>query len=410
MPHTFPPDHLQRLTVIFGLLVLFAMVCPTSASAQYEEETDERLWGRGGFTPVLGGLAQTAGTTIGLRYDHFLRHPNLTLAADARVSHRLYVGLQAIGGYSDEQFSAYGVGRYHYRPRELFYGYGPNTSRDVRGDFRIDEYSVGALGGVRISPSLGAGVHASYVDSRFGDGLMSNVEAIEEVFDPLPANATDSRYVPIGLWVEYDTRLMPIRRRLGARTPGVGPSIDGHAMGTSRGVYLAAEIRPYLPLDDHLPAFTNWTIESTYFHPLRYGMDGLAMRILLDGIISPRESDVVPLDNDQQAARSSVPFYLLPALGGSHTVRGFAPARFRDHNMWVANLEYRRSVFMFVDAAVFVDAGQVFYETEDLALGSTEFGYGVGFIARVGRFALGRMDIARSREGFQLYLRAGATF
>jgi hypothetical protein len=67
-------------------------------------------------------------------------------------------------------------------------------------------------------------------------------------------------------------------------------------------------------------------------------------------------------------------------------------------------------VFMFVDAAVFVDAGQVFYETEDLALGSTEFGYGVGLIARVGRFALGRMDIARSREGFQLYLRAGATF
>lgn len=103
-----------------------------------------------------------------------------------------------------------------------------------------------------------------------------------------------------------------------------------------------------------------------------------------------------------------VPFYMLPALGGSHSIRGFHPDRFRDNNSYVVNAEYRRNLWLFLDGAAFVDFGQVFGQASDITFADTEFGYGAGLMIRLGRFILGRADLAHSRDGFQLYLRAGA--
>jgi outer membrane protein assembly factor BamA len=171
------------------------------------------------------------------------------------------------------------------------------------------------------------------------------------------------------------------------------PSLDGLALGSNQGTYVSAEFRPMLGLDDTGPAFSQWEAEVQHFVPLRFSADGIAVRLHATGVLTG--DDVIP-------------FYLLPTLGGSNSIRGLRPARFRDHNTWVANVEYRRNLMFFADGAVFVDAGQVFDQTADLSLSATEFGYGVGLIARVGRFVLGRLDIARSREGFQVYLRAGS--
>src|SRR4029077_1539783 len=50
-----------------------------------------------------------------------------------------------------------------------------------------------------------------------------------------------------------------------------------------------------------------------------------------------------------------VPYYLMPDLGGSHSLRGYSSWRFRDRNRLVLSGEYRWTAGPFVDMALFVD-------------------------------------------------------
>jgi hypothetical protein len=379
---------------ILVLMFVLGVVGAPPVHAQ-DDAFDEPIWGRGGFAPLLGGLPQTSGSAIGIQYDAFLRHPNLTLAADARVSVRRYVGLGVVGGYRGDLVSAYAFARYNYMPGEIFYGIGPRSSRSERGDYRIDEYQAGSTLGLKITDHVAIGANAALIDYRFGDGRLGDTPPVEDVFqgELLAGLGADTRYVPVGVWIELDTRRLPRHRRFGTRVAGGTPTLDGHALGTNQGYYLAAEFRPAIGMNDASETFSQWEVEAQYAFPLRFSADGVVLRLHTTGIVV----------GDRPA-----PFYLLPSLGGSHSIRGFRPARFRDHNAWVANVEYRRNIFFFADAAIFVDAGQVFYDTSDLALDVTEFGYGVGLLARFGRFIVGRIDVAHSREGFQVYLRAGS--
>ena len=59
------------------------------------------------------------------------------------------------------------------------------------------------------------------------------------------------------------------------------------------------------------------------------------------------------LKDDQQ-----IPFFMLPALGGGSTLRGFSSWRFRDRNSLLLQAEWRIIVNRFLDMAVFYDAGQ----------------------------------------------------
>ena len=54
-----------------------------------------------------------------------------------------------------------------------------------------------------------------------------------------------------------------------------------------------------------------------------------------------------------------IPFFMLPALGGGSSLRGFASWRFRDRNSVMWQAEWRVLANRFLDMAVFVDAGKV---------------------------------------------------
>ena len=66
------------------------------------------------------------------------------------------------------------------------------------------------------------------------------------------------------------------------------------------------------------------------------------------------------------APGQDVPFYLLPDLGGSHTLRGYPAWRFRDRNRLLLTGEYRWTAGPFVDMALFLDAGKVAPRLADL--------------------------------------------
>ena len=99
----------------------------------------------------------------------------------------------------------------------------------------------------------------------------------------------------------------------------------------------------------------------------------------------------------------SVPFYLLPSLGGSNSLRSFADYRFHDRNMAMANAELRLAMMTHMDLALFTDAGNVASRFEDLDLDKRSYGVGLRFHTRRQTFA--RVDIATGAEGTRFLFR-----
>ena len=99
----------------------------------------------------------------------------------------------------------------------------------------------------------------------------------------------------------------------------------------------------------------------------------------------------------------TVPFYLLPSLGGANSLRSFADYRFHDRSMAMANAELRLAMMTHVDLAFFVDAGNVATRIQDLDLDKKSFGGGLRFHTRRQTFA--RIDMANGAEGWRFLFR-----
>ena len=67
-----------------------------------------------------------------------------------------------------------------------------------------------------------------------------------------------------------------------------------------------------------------------------------------------------------------IPFFMLPALGGGSSLRGYSSWRFRDQNSLLLQAEWRIMVNRYLDMAFFYDAGKVTARTTDLDLDGPE--------------------------------------
>ena len=101
------------------------------------------------------------------------------------------------------------------------------------------------------------------------------------------------------------------------------------------------------------------------------------------------------------SAGNEVPFYLMPSLGGDRTLRGYHNFRFHDRNLLMASAESRWALFRQVDAALFLDAGNVAPRVGDLDLQKISYGAGVRVHTRTA--TIGRMDVSHSQEGWQVF-------
>jgi hemolysin activation/secretion protein len=106
-----------------------------------------------------------------------------------------------------------------------------------------------------------------------------------------------------------------------------------------------------------------------------------------------------------------VPFYFLPYIGGSDTVRGFREFRFRDENILFLNAEYRIRVHRFVHVAPFFDAGEVRADWEDIGPGDLKTSYGIGIRGGTDDRIFVRIDIGTGGdEGTRLFFKFGPSF
>jgi hypothetical protein len=104
------------------------------------------------------------------------------------------------------------------------------------------------------------------------------------------------------------------------------------------------------------------------------------------------------------------PFFMLPALGGGSSLRGFSSWRFRDRSSLLLQAEWRIPINRYLDLAFFYDAGKVAPRVRDLDLESLNDDFGVGMRFH-GPFATPlRVELAKSTEGFSFVFSTGPSF
>lgn len=103
----------------------------------------------------------------------------------------------------------------------------------------------------------------------------------------------------------------------------------------------------------------------------------------------------------------TVPFFLMPTLGGSRQLRGYQSYRFRDRHSIVLTAEYRWYVQEFVDMAVFYDAGKVASRRGDLDFDGLKSAVGVGIRFHAPQSTILRLELARGTEGIKYILSFG---
>jgi hypothetical protein len=110
------------------------------------------------------------------------------------------------------------------------------------------------------------------------------------------------------------------------------------------------------------------------------------------------------------SAGNTVPFYLLPSLGGKNTLRGYYDYRFHDRDMEVFNVESRWGLFTHLDTALFFDTGKVAPQASDLRFTGLKTSYGIGFRVHNREATVGRVDLGHSREGWRVIVKFSDPF
>ena len=273
--------------------------------------------------------------------------------------------LTAIGGWRE----ATAVG---------FYGLGTeNTSSDDRANYGFDQpYGAAAL---EVRPwrkllLLRGGVEVSQWNQGPGSGTHPSVE---EVYTPdtLVGLGASPTYLHSEGTIALDGR----------------PSA-GYAR---RGGYLGLTFHDFRDQDDSF-GFRRTDYEAIQHVPLL------------------RETWVLSLRGRVELANAadgqSIPFFMLPSLGGGSSLRGFASWRFRDRNSVLAQAEWRVIANRFLDMALFYDAGRVADRRSDLTKGPWKSDYGLGFRFHTALATPLRVEFAKSNEGLSIVFSAKAPF
>jgi hypothetical protein len=106
----------------------------------------------------------------------------------------------------------------------------------------------------------------------------------------------------------------------------------------------------------------------------------------------------------------SVPFFMLPTLGGSSSLRGYTSLRFRDENSLLLQAEWRIMASRFLDTAVFYDTGKVVSHRSELDFEGLvhNWGFGIRFHGPVSTPL--RFEIAHGDEGFVFVASTSSAF
>jgi hypothetical protein len=258
----------------------------------------------------------------------------------------------------------FGVGNDSQQENETRFGYTPIT-----GAANLDIDVAGPL-------TIGGGVQ--YHDVTTSSGRTS--PSIEDVFRPANTpglELSSFRYINSTARAAFDWR----------RPPGY----------SGKGGLIRAQFDDFREQDNDLYSFQQLEGEVVQLIPILRANWVIALRGL---------ATVTDLEES-----GSVPYFLLPALGGGSTLRGYPDFRFRDRNRLLMTAELRWTPARFLDMAIFYDTGKVAARRADLDFQDLKESYGIGMrLVGVQGYAF-RIEAARSREhNVRLIFSAGGAF
>ena len=253
-------------------------------------------------------------------------------------------------------------------PQEDFYGLGPDSLASQRSNYGVDGSEVGGGIAWRATDSLTIGGELAYLTTVMREGTDTRFATTQSMFDE--SNAPGLTEVPQFLRANaalgYDWR-----------------DSDTHPR---RGGNYTATFSNYYGVDADAFNFRRLDVSAQQIVPL----PNRSRRIELRAAAAFTEA----------SSGCDVPFIYQPRLGGTNVLRGYSESRFRDRNAVWASAEYQWEAWWALDAALFVDAGQVAARRSDLSLRNFELTYGIGFRLHGDGNFIARLDLARSREGF----------
>jgi hypothetical protein len=270
------------------------------------------------------------------------------------------------------------AGRYIDAPDVKYFGIGNDTSKDDRTRFGFSPVTSGARLEFDVTKRLTAAGGITYLDATTSGGRTA--PSIEERFEP--SDTPGLEYSTFAFVNSTVSAVYDWRRRLGY---------------AGRGGLLRAKFDDYRDRDHGRYSFRSLEADALQLIPVLRANWVIALR-----------GGVTITDVD---GANDVPFFLMPAIGGGSSVRGYPDFRFRDRNRLVMNAELRWTPARFMDMALFYDAGKVEARRQDLDLDNLKTGYGIGMrlIGPMG-YAF-RVEAARSREHrARLIISAGGAF
>jgi hypothetical protein len=335
-----------------------------------------------GFYPDFGGMVTGAGwLSGGPGYRQHFLDGHLLVDGSAAISTRAYKDAEGRIELTD-------LGRNHAmlgfqaRGQDLtqvnYFGTGPNSLESQRSEYRLRETDLMGYGTIRANSWLSFGGRFGWVkqptlSASVGPFDRDFPNTLQE-FPTDPGVAAQTSLLYGGATVEADTRDYP-------------------SHPTRGGLYRAAAAT-YADRDLQQFSFRRYEAEGVQILPVV----GERWVVALHGwgVFSDTSAD------------NNVPFYMLPSLGGPNTLRGYDDYRFHDRQMLLASAESRWALFTHVDAAAFVDAGNVSARVGDLNLDRKSYGGGLRVHTR--ESTLARLDVAHSREGWRVFVNLSDPF
>jgi hypothetical protein len=348
-----------------------------------EKRLLDRLSPREGIYPRFGGMTTGSGFAAGAGYRKYLFDEQLFTDVSAALSTKLYKAFDARARWAQlwsgrvELWSDFSYRDY---PEEDYFGPGVNSARDARTSYAIESTDITGRALVRVMPWLRVGADIGFFNPKVGPGKGDPREAppIERLFTDVeaPGLAAQPNFFHNTLFAEADFR-------------------DHRGNPTRGGFYRAS--------------FGTWedvTLEAYDHH--RFDAEGSQFfAVTPKQVVGVR----VGLSYVNNETGHRVPFYFLPYVGGSDTLRGFREFRFRDENILFINAEYRLRLHPFFHIAPFFDAGDVRADWQDIDLADMKTSYGIGFRAGTEDRTFVRLDIGTGGgEGTRVFFKFGPSF
>ncbi len=251
-----------------------------------------------------------------------------------------------------------------------FFGIGPDVFEDARSQYRMQSHDIVGYANLTTNEWFTIGGEVGWLGHpklmNPGGSFQRDFPSTLEAFPSVPAANLSEQpaFLHSEAAITADTR--------------------DHRGHPTHGAMYRAALTNYWDRSTGLFTFHTWEGEGAQYVPLSDARVVLAFHAWTVA--------------NNPSVEHQIPFYLLPAIGGSRTLRDFHDFQFHDNNILVVSAETRFAVWTHLDAALFGDAGNVGLHYGDLNLDKTSYGAGVRLHNE--RTTLARLDVAHGPQGW----------